>query len=873
MTMQIKSVRIESFASIRHMEIADLEPGLNIVVGDNEAGKSTVLSAMRAAFFHRHRAQTDAVREFMPYDGLGRPEVSVEFRLGSVDYTLTKSFLTRPQARLAWPGGRLEGDAVEDRLAELIGFSHPQRGAPKLAEHQGAFGLLWIQQGRAPEGVDVGAARNMLAASLEGEMGHFLGGGQGEAMLAAAQALQGRFFTDKLRVKSDSPLRQAEEELAALRLSLAELAQLQQRYEAKLERLGDRRGLLARYELEDAVGKADKELAAAQDTARRVDGLQEAHRLAERAVEQARQNRLRAVELVRRRLALQAECDAAIAAARTAEQERQDCRDKLSVAKERLEAGNAQLEAARSTEEAAEEAERHRSRDAELQRLAAALADARARREAVAHAMAIQAGAELSRDSEPMDKAVLARLEAAFLALREAEIRLSAASAHIRFEPAGEAWIVDAAGHAVETGADLPVSGTAQFSIEGFGNIVVRAGGETEEFVRRVEEARRDWLRLARRHGVDNLDKARALYDRSQEEAALRRQAAAEIARLAPAGLAALELEIAGLETRHARLADEVVPDRPAPLLSREEAAAARRAADDALAQARGVLAALSEEAVRADVRHEHAVTRAAQAEVGLESAAIAEPLERLQDDVAAAEREMVAAEAALAARARDAATSDPEVARLELDRAERAREQLVRTLRDLSQEVHGLEGELRVEGASALEERIARLEGEIEHAERRVARLSLEAEAARLLYSTLEECRSDAREKWLGPLKEKVAPYLRLGQPGGFVDFDDATMDVRSVVRNGVEEPFHRLSHGAREQVAVVTRLAIAEILREAGHPAFVILDDALVNTDEKRLARMHLALGRAAAAMQVIVLTCRERDFVGLGASLHRI
>ena len=233
----------------------------------------------------------------------------------------------------------------------------------------------------------------------------------------------------------------------------------------------------------------------------------------------------------------------------------------------------------------------------------------------------------------------------------------------------------------------------------------------------------------------------------------------------------------------------------------------------------------------------------------------------------------MIATEAALAARARDAATSDPEVARLELDRAGRAREQLVRTLRDLSQEVHGLEGELRVEGASALEERISRLEGEIEHAERRVARLSVEAEASRLLYSTLEECRSDARERWLGPLKEKVAPYLRLVQPGGIVEFDDATMDVRSIVRNGIEEPFHRLSHGAREQVAVVTRLAIAEILREAGHPAFVILDDALVNTDEKRLARMHLALGRAAASMQVIVLTCRERDFIGLGASLHRI
>ena len=51
------------------------------------------------------------------------------------------------------------------------------------------------------------------------------------------------------------------------------------------------------------------------------------------------------------------------------------------------------------------------------------------------------------------------------------------------------------------------------------------------------------------------------------------------------------------------------------------------------------------------------------------------------------------------------------------------------------------------------------------------------------------------------------------------------------------------------------------------------MILDDALVNTDEKRLERMHLVLHRAAKSLQILVLTCRERDFVGLGAPFHRI
>ena len=48
-------------------------------------------------------------------------------------------------------------------------------------------------------------------------------------------------------------------------------------------------------------------------------------------------------------------------------------------------------------------------------------------------------------------------------------------------------------------------------------------------------------------------------------------------------------------------------------------------------------------------------------------------------------------------------------------------------------------------------------------------------------------------------------------------------------------------------------------------------MLDDALVNTDERRLARMHLILRKAAEELQIVVLTCRESDVRGLGARIH--
>ena len=45
----------------------------------------------------------------------------------------------------------------------------------------------------------------------------------------------------------------------------------------------------------------------------------------------------------------------------------------------------------------------------------------------------------------------------------------------------------------------------------------------------------------------------------------------------------------------------------------------------------------------------------------------------------------------------------------------------------------------------------------------------------------------------------------------------------------------FNTLSFGAREQMGVISRLAYADLLKEAGRPTLVILDDALVHSDDE--------------------------------------
>jgi len=70
---------------------------------------------------------------------------------------------------------------------------------------------------------------------------------------------------------------------------------------------------------------------------------------------------------------------------------------------------------------------------------------------------------------------------------------------------------------------------------------------------------------------------------------------------------------------------------------------------------------------------------------------------------------------------------------------------------------------------------------------------------------------------------------------------------------------------------VAVLVRLGFGRLLAETASPSPLILDDALVYSDDQRIERMFDALKRAAQSHQVLVLTCRERTFAGLGG--HRI
>jgi hypothetical protein len=71
----------------------------------------------------------------------------------------------------------------------------------------------------------------------------------------------------------------------------------------------------------------------------------------------------------------------------------------------------------------------------------------------------------------------------------------------------------------------------------------------------------------------------------------------------------------------------------------------------------------------------------------------------------------------------------------------------------------------------------------------------------------------------------------------------------------------------GLEDEIAVLVRLAMGAMICDRAQPIPIILDDALVFSDDDRIEQMFDALNRAGLKQQVIVLTCRTRAFALLG------
>jgi uncharacterized protein YhaN len=142
--MIVRRLRVRRFRKLRDQELR-CGPGLNVIRGPNDAGKSTLHLAFGAAFYRVRAA--DAL--FSPW-GEDRPgELEVDFEADGETYRLRKDFAAR-RATLSSPSTSIDTpEGVERRSGELLGL--PTLGQFRATLHVGQWELAALEKDQQRE--------------------------------------------------------------------------------------------------------------------------------------------------------------------------------------------------------------------------------------------------------------------------------------------------------------------------------------------------------------------------------------------------------------------------------------------------------------------------------------------------------------------------------------------------------------------------------------------------------------------------------------------------------------------------------------------------------------------------------------------------
>ncbi len=192
--MILSTLQVTSFGVLASLGI-ELKPGLNIILGPNEAGKSTLFRALQHLLLTpvklNKRSFQDLIQPLLPIGGGDTVCAALEFRVADESYRLEKSWGAKTEAELQLPDGSRLADAaaVEAHLLTLLPV-HPgtlrtvlltrQSGLATTLEQlqtekETMYGLsdLLHHSVLETEGVSVGRFQETLESRYQGQLRHW----------------------------------------------------------------------------------------------------------------------------------------------------------------------------------------------------------------------------------------------------------------------------------------------------------------------------------------------------------------------------------------------------------------------------------------------------------------------------------------------------------------------------------------------------------------------------------------------------------------------------------------------------------------------------------------------------------------------------
>lgn len=855
--MKIRGIRLENVRRfVDPVEIAGIGDGLNVLTAPNERGKSTFFDALHAAFFKDRKSWDREIRALVPYVG-GDPAVAVDIELPEGVFRIEKRWNSRRngEARISSDGRLIkQADDAQGWIADTL----------KSPRDSGPAGLLWVRQGQSglDEGGNTHRARRDLLTSVAGEVEAMTGGRRMDMARDMCSKALDRYLTAKRRVKSDGPLKRAEDDATEFQRRREELERKCKDLRRELDRRRELRRELAELEdpeeTEARKGRLEKAEIAHAEAQRHHEALERALEL-ERAKGIERDRSAEKLEVLEKNLAELREAESALVAAQEDEGRQNSA---VRAAESRTSKAEREFDTARKDAESAAEV----LKTALRVQASAATADRRKElNERLENAQKLrqqseEASADAKKEISDRDVTKIEKLDEDLRVMRRTR-DLEAATIAMQYAADREGG-VSLDGVALPNRQAMPIPDGAELEIERIGRLVIQPGKKVED--RSLANGEAELAAALKASGFESVAQARDSGLRRRQAEEHGRDARAGLKVVAPEGIDALREQIVALPEP-----EEERDDLPTVEEAKEaetEAKAALTVASEVLEGLRAELAAAQTKAARAAAAIESALGRRARA-VG-QVAGLEDP-EEVRSDLSTEVRELTfgLTEAArqrekIVAMAPDleATQATLERARSIVDRADRDRQGIRIALGKLDTMIDLLAGE-------AVEEELSDVVIRVDDAERVLDELKFEVAVLLKLEEVLESARASARDRYVEPVLVELEPLVRLLWPEAALRIDADEVVPAALKREGTEEEFKVLSGGTKEQIALLVRLAFARMLARGGTSAPVILDDAIVFTDDDRIERMFDALTRQAQDIQIIVLSCRQRAFRDLG------
>ena len=863
--MHLEAIRLREVGTFREgCALEGIAPGLNLFVGPNELGKSTLFGALRLLFEEAYTANNKIVRRLQPNGG-GAPYVECDFVADGRSWRLSKQFLAGRLAVLRERDGRTiyRGGDVEPALTDLLDAALGTKSN---------MDLLWVAQRQSfePPKPD-GAVRQTLDSLTRSEAEAAVGGGELAAVHARIRDQLFALVTERNRKpKAGGAYMRALEHRDALRercqaaqdkceasrqnrTKLIEIEQLiNQLEEAARAGIAASRVAELRAELEQA-GRAKARLELSQERVERLEGeLKDAR---------AQLGRLDGNIAVAAELAERLEDVSGRLA--TLSDERAAAERTVSDAEQHYADLQRRREVLNNEKVAAERHARRRDLEGQLKQGRDRLREAR---------KVAQGVRDLARDIDAIaiDKSTFDRLSKLRdeIAAVEAQIEVTAGRVRLAYMP-GAAGCFQVDGEPLEDDTELVVDHPIRIVVPDLGEIVVTPGGDGSDLAESCAGKRMKFADVLCECGATSYDEVQALWECKRELVGRHASHKALLDNIAPDGLDPLEEAIQGLEAQVAELGDGPAPDeglaeRIAETADELELSARR------LQEARETFGILRESQVRQITERDGISARreAVHRELPPDGEA-----RRAQRDELVQKIELAGAKRNAAVRDLDAwREAAPEPERLaaltqELEDCECKMRTDNTRLSQLREERRALESVLQRDLEDGVEADAQTLHAQAEAAQSALDRIETDVAALTLLDHELSAERDDLNRRIAGPVAERVNALVAEVLPQASVEIDSG-LEVSRITRVTAAEAIDQLSDGTREQVSVLARLAFAGILAESGHAVPLVLDDALVFSDDERLVKMFALLGVAANHHQVIIMTCHGRSFAPLVA-----